>query len=194
MIAFAAATFFLLITPGPGVLTTAGVGSAFGFRAGLPYLSGIVFGSLLVMVAVATGLAAFLLSYPPVRMVLLALSAAYLLYLAARIALTGSEVAFIATDRPLGFANGVALQIINPKAYAVFTTLFTGFAFYPANTTLEALIKAVIFTSISVPVHLLWLYAGDTLKRLALSAGATRAINMAMAVAMLAVVTLALLF
>ena len=194
MIAFAAATFFLLITPGPGVLTTAGVGSAFGFRAGLPYLSGIVFGSLLVMVAVASGLAAFLLSYPPVRTVLLALSAAYLLYLAARIALTGSEVAFIATDRPLGFANGVALQIINPKAYAVFTTLFTGFAFYPANATLEAVVKAVIFTSISVPVHVLWLYAGDTLKKLALSAGATRAINMAMAAAMLAVVALALLF
>lgn len=194
MIAFAAATFFLLITPGPGVLTTAGVGSAFGFRAGLPYLSGIVFGSLLVMVAVATGLAAFLLSYPPVRTVLLALSVAYLLYLAARIALTGSEVAFIAANRPLGFVNGVALQIINPKAYAVFTTLFTGFAFYPANTTLEAVIKAVIFTSISVPVHVLWLYAGDTLKKLALSAGATRAINMAMAAAMLAVVALALIF
>ena len=194
MIAFAAATFFLLITPGPGVLTTAGVGSAFGFRAGLPYLCGIVFGSLMVMAAVATGLAAVILSYPPVRTVLIVLSVAYLAYLAGRIALTGSRVAFIDADRPLGFANGVALQIVNPKAYAVFTTLFSGFAFYPANTALEALAKAVIFTSISVPVHMLWLYAGDSLKRLALSAGATRAINMGMAAAMLAVVALALMF
>lgn len=194
MIAFAAATFFLLITPGPGVLTTAGVGSAFGFRAGLPYLCGIVFGSLMVMAAVATGLAAVILSYPPVRTVLIVLSVAYLVYLAGRIALTGSRVAFIDADRPLGFANGVGLQIVNPKAYAVFTTLFSGFAFYPANTALEALAKAVIFTSISVPVHMLWLYAGDSLKRLALSAGATRAINMGMAAAMLAVVALALIF
>jgi len=194
MIAFIAASFFLLITPGPGVLTTAGVGSAFGFRAGLPYLSGIVFGSVMVMAAVATGLAAFLLSYPPIRTLLLVFSAAYLLYLAGRIALAGSEVAFIATDRPLGFLNGVAPQIINPKAYAVLTTLFTGFAFYPSNTALEALVKAAIFTSISVPVHILWLYAGDTLKRLALSPRATRAINMGMAAAMLAVVALALLF
>ncbi|MGI9419932.1 MAG: LysE family translocator, partial [Geminicoccaceae bacterium] len=194
MLAFTAAAFFLLITPGPGVLTTAGVGSAFGFRAGLPYLSGIVFGSLLVMAAVATGLAAFLLSYPPVRTVLLVLSAAYLLYIAGRIALTGSRVAFIAAERPLGFANGVALQIVNPKAYAVLTTLFTGFAFYPANTALEALMKAAVFTTISVPVHVLWLYAGDSLKRLALGAGMTRAINIAMAAAMLAVVALALMF
>ena len=194
MIAFAAATFFLLITPGPGVLTTAGVGSAFGFRAGLPYLCGIVFGSVMVMAAVATGLAALVLSYPPVRTVLIVLSVAYLVYLAGRIALTGSRVAFIDADRPLGFANGVALQIVNPKAYAVFTTLFSGFAFYPANTVLEALAKAMIFTSISVPVHMLWLYAGDRLKRLELSAGATRAINMGMAAAMLAVVALALIF
>jgi hypothetical protein len=41
---------------------------------------------------------------------------------------------------------------------------------------------------------MLWLYAGDSLKRLALSAGATRAINMGMAAAMLAVVALALMF
>ena len=148
----------------------------------------------MVMVAVATGLAAFILSCPPVRTVLLILSGAYLVYLAARIALTGSRVAFIAAERPLGFANGVALQIVNPKAYAVFTTLFSGFSFYPANTALEALVKAVVFTSISVPVHVLWLYAGDTLKKLALSAGATRAINIAMAAAMLAVVALALVF
>jgi hypothetical protein len=38
-----------------------------------------------------------------------------------------------------------------------------------------------------------WLYAGATLKRLALSAGISRAINIAMAVAMVAVVALAAL-
>ncbi len=32
MLIFAAAVFFLIITPGPGVLSTAGVGSAFGAR------------------------------------------------------------------------------------------------------------------------------------------------------------------
>ena len=86
MISFILAAFFLVVTPGPGVLSTAGVGAAYGFRAGLPYLSGIILGSLLVMAAVATGLAAFLFSYPPLRTILLALSAAYLLYIAFRIA------------------------------------------------------------------------------------------------------------
>jgi len=193
MTAFVLAAFFLVITPGPGVLSTAGVGAAFGFRAGLPYLSGIVLGSLLVMAAVVTGLAAFLFSYPPLRMILLAVSAAYLLYLAFRIATAGSGVAIAAAERPLRFVNGILLQIINPKAYAVMTALFTGFAFYPQNTVIESLVKAVVFTSISVPVHLLWLYLGATLKRLALGAGAARAVNIAMALAMVAVVALAVL-
>lgn len=34
MLAFAAAVFFLIITPGPGVLSTAGVGSGYGVKAG----------------------------------------------------------------------------------------------------------------------------------------------------------------
>ena len=39
MLTFAAAVFLLIITPGPGVLSTAGVGAAFGWRKGLFYLS-----------------------------------------------------------------------------------------------------------------------------------------------------------
>ena len=35
MLTFAAAVFLLIVTPGPGVLSTAGVGAAYGFRAGL---------------------------------------------------------------------------------------------------------------------------------------------------------------
>ncbi len=193
MLSFIAAAFFLLITPGPGVLSVAGVGSAFGFRSGLPYMSGVVLGTLTVIAAVTTGIAAFLFSYPPLRTVLLVASATYLLYLAYRIATSQTGIAINEATRPLGFWNGAALQIINPKAYAVMTTLFSGFAFYPDNTLIESGIKTAIFMSISLPVHLLWLWAGATVKRLALSDTAARAINIAMALSILAVVALALL-
>ncbi len=192
MLSFILASFFLLITPGPGVLTTAGAGSAFGFSAGLRYMVGVVLGSLIVMAAVASGLAAFVLSYPPVRYILLGGSLLYLLYLAWRIATTGSGVAIREADRPLRFWNGIALSVINPKAYAVMTTLFSGFPFYPDSALVEGLIKAAVFASISLPIHTLWLFLGVTLKRLALGAGVSRAVNIAMAVSMLAVVALAL--
>jgi threonine/homoserine/homoserine lactone efflux protein len=193
MISYSLAVFFLLITPGPGVLTVAGVGSAYGFRLGLAYALGVVLGSLLVMAAVTTGLAAFLLSYPPLRSVLLAGSGAYLLYIAFRIAATGSTIAIVEAPRPLGAFAGVAFSIINPKAYVVMATLFSGFPFHPHSHLIESALKAIVFVCFSIPVHMIWLYAGATLKRLALSAEINRAINIAMAIAMVAVVALAAL-
>ena len=127
------------------------------------------------------------------RFVLLAASAAYLLYLALRIALSGTRVAFIETKRAPGLVGGITLQAINPKAYAVNTALFTGFAFWPASLMVETLIKFAIINAIWVPVHLIWLYAGVSLKRLALAERTQLVINVCMALAMLAVVALAIL-
>jgi threonine/homoserine/homoserine lactone efflux protein len=193
MIAFVAAVFFLLITPGPGVLSTAGVGAAFGKNAGLRYLIGLFIGTNLVALAVISGLAAVLFSLPWLRVTLLVLSAVYLLSLAARIALSGSEIAFIKSVKQPGVHNGILLQTINPKAYAVNTTLFSGFSFFADNVLLETLIKLAIINAIWIPIHLLWLGAGISLKRLALKSETQRLINFAMAASMLMVVLLALL-
>ncbi len=193
MLSFAAAVFFLIITPGPGVLSTAGVGSGFGFRAGLAYVGGLFVGTNLVALAVVSGLAASLFAVPYLHTALFYASVAYLLYLAARIALAGSRIAFIEARRAPGFLNGVALQAINPKAYAVNTALFSGFAFWPESLVTETALKFLILNAIWVPIHLAWLAAGVTLRRLELPQRAQFAINIAMAASMLAVVALAAL-
>lgn len=191
MLTFALAVFFLIITPGPGVLSTAGVGSGFGFAAGARYVAGLFIGTNLVALAVVTGFAALFLSVDWIRYVLLAASTAYLLYLAAKIALAGTRIAFIHAERPPGLAGGVALQIVNPKAYVVNTALMTGFPFLPANLALELVLKFAIMNAIWLPIHFLWLYAGTVLHRLDLGARTHFAINLAMALAMLLVVGLA---
>ncbi|MEP4804443.1 MAG: LysE family transporter, partial [Hyphomicrobiales bacterium] len=175
------------------VLSTAGVGSAFGYQAGLRYVAGLLVGTNLVSLAVVTGLAAIVLSVPIVRSVLLYASAAYLLYLALRIALSGTKIAFIKAERPPGFVGGLALQAINPKAYAVNTALFTGFAFLPESLLMETLLKFLIMNAIWLPIHLFWLSAGVYLHRLNLSERAHFIINAAMAISMLMVVGLAAL-
>jgi len=191
MLTFAYAVILLIITPGPGVLTTAGFGAAYGFRPSLRYVFGLFLGTNMVMLAVITGLAAIVLSVPWLRVVLLAASTAYLLYLAARIALAGSRIAFIEAKSPPGILGGVALQAINPKAYVVNTTLITGFSFAPENFGFEIAAKVLIMNAIWIPIHLLWLYAGETLHELNLPERTHRAINILMALAMLAVVGLA---
>lgn len=193
MLTFAAAVFLLIITPGPGVLTTAGVGAAFGFRAGLAYVLGLFIGTNLVALAVVSGLAALVLANPYIRTALFAASTLYLLYLAARIAFAGSKVAFIEARSQPGALAGILLQTINPKAYVVNTTLFSGFVLFANAFTAEIVTKFLIINAIWIPIHLIWLYAGSILERLDLPQRTHRHINAAMALAMLAVVALAAL-
>jgi len=193
MLTFTIAVFFLLITPGPGVLSTAGVGSAFGLRSGSRYIIGLFIGTNMVALAVISGLAAIVLARPEIRVVLLIASTCYLLYLATRIALSGSRIAFIETVKPPGIWGGITLQAINPKAYTVNTALFTGFAFWPESLAVETLIKLLIINAVWIPIHFLWLGAGLWLHRLDLPAHIQFRINIAMALSMLAVVALAAL-
>lgn len=192
MLSFAVATFFLLITPGPGVLSLAGVGSAYGARAGWSYGTGLFFGSNAVLIAAATGLAALFLADERLRLIFTILSTGYLIYLAARIAFAGSKIAFIESTRPPGLWGGIMLQIINPKAYVVGTFVVSNFSFWPENLVGEVTLKLIILNAVWIPIHILWLYAGVSLSRLALQHRTQRLINMGMALAMLLVVAIAM--
>lgn len=191
MLTFAAAIFFLIITPGIGVLTTAGIGAGYGFGSGARFLVGLFLGTNAVAVLVVTGIAAVVLANPILGPVLLYGSVAYLLYLAFRIGWAGSKIAFIERQKAPGVIGGFGLQLINPKAYAVNTTLFSGFHFFAENLSVEIALKFVIINAIWIPVHLVWLWAGVSLKRLNLSDRSQSLINKGMALSMLFVVILA---
>ena len=154
MLQFALAVFFLIVTPGPGVLSTAGVGAAFGFRAGLAYVMGLFVGNNTVATLVLTGIAAIAFTVPWLRGVLLVASVLYLLWLAWRIARAGAKIGFIAAQKPLGFWNGLSLQLINPKAYVVHTTLFSGFGFFGSNIVMETVLKLLIMNLILSLIHI----------------------------------------
>jgi threonine/homoserine/homoserine lactone efflux protein len=192
MLTFCLAVLLLLVTPGPGVLSTAGVGAAFGFKAGLRYVTGLFIGTNLVALIVVSGLAAVILATHWARNTLLVASAIYLLYIAARIAFAGKEIAFIAASEIPGIRAGLLLQLINPKAYAVNMTWFTGFALFPGSLVTETLIKFLVINLIWIPIHLLWLVAGNAVNQLDLRPQTHFLINCAMALAMVVVVGLAI--
>ncbi|MGD2173460.1 MAG: LysE family transporter [Gammaproteobacteria bacterium] len=193
MIAFTLSVFLLLITPGPGVLSTAGVGAAFGFRAGLRYVAGLCLGTNLVALIVVSGLAAIVLATAWARNTLLILSALYLLSIAVRIAFAGKRIAFIEATSIPGIRDALILQIINPKAYAVNMTWFSGFVLVPGSLPLETAIKFLIINLFWIPIHLLWLAAGNSVNQLDLSPRTHFVINLGMALALVVVVGLAIL-
>ena len=73
-------------SPGPATISLTAAGSAYGVIRSLPYLVGIICGTTIVLVAVATGITSTLLVLPALRTVLLAISAAYILWLAYHVA------------------------------------------------------------------------------------------------------------
>ena len=192
MLTFAISVFLLIVTPGPGVLSTAGFGAAYGFKKSLRYVIGLFLGTNLVFFAVASGLIAVLMSVPSVRIFLLVLSTCYLFYLASKIALAGSNIAFIKAKAPPGIISGILLQAINPKAYVVNTTFVSGFAFYQSSFVMELIIKFLIINSIWIPLHLIWLYVGTVLHELNLTNKNQRIINLMLAFSMIAAVVISI--
>jgi len=191
LLAFASAVLFLIITPGPGVLSAAGVGAGYGFGPGARYIGGLWFGNLMVGLIVISGLWALLLAIPGLRLVLGIASLAYLGYLSFRIASAGSSIRFGRATNAPGFGSGTLLQFINPKAYAVNTFLFSNFAFYPSSWLFEVGIKLLILNAIWIPIHFAWLQVGIVLHRLELQPSRQRMVNFAMAASLAVVVLIA---
>ena len=190
MLSYALALILLMFTPGPAVLTAAGFGASYGFRRSIGFVVGCLIGVNLVLLAVVSGLAALLLSVPWLRVMLTAASMLFLLYLAARIAFAGVNLSFISSERPPGIWGGVFIQIVNPKAYAVITSVVLGFNYAPEALGFELITKILVANTIWIPMHLLWLWAGVRLHALNLSQRTQRLINAGMAGGLVLVVVL----
>ena len=92
------AAFPLMGSPGPATLSLAGVGTAYGVRRGLAYLTGIVIGTTGVLLLIATGVTAVILAQPVLVSVLTIIAAGYILYLAWKIAVAPVGAREIATQ------------------------------------------------------------------------------------------------
>ena len=193
MIIFSLAVFFLLITPGPGVLSTAGIGSAFGFKSGIRYVFGLFIGTNIVAIIVISGLATVIFSFPIVRTICLFLSSIFFIYLALKIIMSDLKLNFLKSQDVPGIAYGLVLQLINPKAYIVNITFYSGFAFYPANFGLEILFKLIITNLIWIPIHLIWLYAGVLLYEMPLSEKVRNKLKFVMGTSLIIVVLLSII-
>jgi threonine/homoserine/homoserine lactone efflux protein len=69
-------------SPGPATISLMAAGSAYGVRRSLSYLIGIIVGTTIVLLAVATGITAVLLAVPAIGSILIWISVAYILWLA----------------------------------------------------------------------------------------------------------------
>ena len=190
--AFLAAAFALLASPGPATLALAGAGAAFGFRTARRFLIGSLSGAALTVALVGSGVAAAMLAHPIVAPVLLALATAYLVFLAYRIATAPPLGTKPGRRRVPAFMSGFVLSIANPKAYAAFATLFSGFVLRPDDVAGDTLLKGGLIAVLLLLIDTGWLFAGDTLRHVFHDPSVSRRINVTFAALLILSVALAL--
>jgi len=121
-------TFVLItsFTPGPSNVSSAAMGALHGYRRTLKYLFGMTSGFLFVMFLCAWISASLLSLLPTFEPLLRYAGAAYILYLAYGI-LKASYSFDSGAVKPMGFASGFLLQLLNPKLIVYGLTLFSTF-------------------------------------------------------------------
>lgn len=179
------------ITPGPSNILLTATGAAVGVWRGAGCLLGVSVGMGSLMFAVALGLGSLLLSYPLLLEIMKWAGAAFLLWLAWKIA-TSEPATQSEAPEPVGFVEAALLQWINPKAWVV-TSGAVG-AYFPAGANgalAQALLLTGLFVVAALPSGLVWLAFGATVQRFLSTPRAARVFNIAMAVLLAASVVLA---
>ncbi|OIQ83534.1 cysteine/O-acetylserine efflux protein [mine drainage metagenome] len=188
LLAFALFALAASITPGPNNLMLLASGANFGFRASLPHLLGVAAGFMLLVTSVGFGLAEVFARLPWLYTAMRWGGAAYLLYLAWRIARSAPPDPSRRSSgeaRPMSFAGAVAFQWVNPKAWLMAVSAFS--TYVPVTRGTPVLLGAVLlFGAINLPSITAWALGGVHLGRLLQTRRRALAFNLLMSALLVA--------
>ncbi|CUH48424.1 LysE family translocator [Ruegeria atlantica] len=147
-------------TPGPANMVLLGTGARYGFRAALPFVAGVILGKQLIIWPVGFGLLQLADQAPIVFSVLKYASAAYICWLAWKIANLRLSRSETIGDVP-GFWAGLIVHPLNPKAWAMIIAGFTGFVAVGTPSFNATFTIALCLLLCQAVLHPIWTFAGD---------------------------------
>jgi threonine/homoserine/homoserine lactone efflux protein len=176
--------FPLAFSPGPGNLLFAANAAQFGARATIPASLGYHLATWLVTAALGLGFSTTLAQSPAAFMALRWGGALFVLYLAWRLAGTGAGGTMQA--RPAGFADGILLLLLNPKAYVIVALMFSQFL-GPGSGPAQIIGITTIFTLNNLLAFTVWTLLGDRLAARFRDEAAARRLNACLGLGLAAV-------
>ena len=189
LIGLMAFAFVGSVSPGPNNTLLWASGMTFGFRRTFPHVVGTVLGIALLVAAVVVGIGALIDSIPWLTVALRIAGSAYLLYLAYRVLGSGA-IGRTAVSHPLSVVQAITFQCVNPKAW-IFALAAVGTFLPPALhrfigvALVECTLMGVVATSSSI-----WAASGVALGRILDDERARRAVNIGLAILLIASATL----
>ena len=175
----------MTITPGPNNLMVAAAAANHGITETVPHILGITVGFTLMLAIVAGGLGGVVDAVPFLHPVLQWGGAAWLLYLAWKIA-TAPPPSEQRSRPPLGFFGAAAFQWVNPKAWMIALSAASEFVVPGRPLLLEAGRIAGIFAIVAIPCILPWAMLGSGTARILNAPHRLQAFNIVMAVLLVA--------
>ncbi|MBU4436575.1 MAG: LysE family translocator [Alphaproteobacteria bacterium] len=185
LLAFVLFAFATAGTPGPNNMMLLASGANFGFRRTILHILGISAGLGVMVVAMGWGLSGVFKALPVLHQVLRWVGAAYLLWLAWKIATAKGVSDKTAGGRPMTFLQAAGFQGLNPKAWAM--ALGAATTYTPeGGGALTALILAGTFMLCGVPCSAAWAGFGQGLRGHLDRPAVLRTFNVTMAVLLVA--------
>ena len=176
--------FVSSITPGPNNVMLTASGANFGYQRSVPHMLGITVGCSVMVILVGAGLGAVFAQFPQLYKLLQWLGAAYLVWLAWKIATSGQAGKADARTKPLNFWQAAAFQWVNPKAWLMSVGVVAAFttpqAYWPSLVLGSLVMLVVNYPCISV-----WTLFGTVIGRWLQSPRALQIFNWVMAVLLL---------
>lgn len=170
------------LSPGGATTLATASGMQFGYVKSLPLILGIAVGLSTLVASSATGLAALLLAVPEFSLAIKAIGSIYLLWLAFKIGRAGAPQAGAGSaSSPIGFFGGLALLVINPKAWAMAFGASASFSAISSSPLVLALTMAMVFAACCIMSLSLWSLGGALLARTLKTAFQWRVLNIILA-------------
>ena len=172
-------------TPGPNNALLMASGMNFGFWRSLPLIAGVVLGFPLMIGLIGLGLGRVFDLYPGLYVLLKFTGAAYMLYLAWKIATSEPSTAATAEAKPMSFIQMCLFQWVNPKGWVMAVTALSAYTL-PQNyyAGVAAVVTTFMFTGITSA--LTWTAFGAALKNVMTDPRYFRIINLTLAALLLA--------
>lgn len=171
------------ITPGPNTIVAMSNGSRRGFLKGIPLNLGMWCGFTIVMVGCAALTSALSALIPKIKMPMLFIGAAYLLWLAWKCLRRSSEIQEKDTKGDRLFLTGFSMQFVNPKImlYGVMSYEAYILPIYEGNLPV-LLAFSVVLSTVGFINGLLWSGCGSVFR--ALFSKHAKVVNTVMAAAL----------
>lgn len=183
---FAFATFALIasITPGPNNLMLMASGTNFGLVRSIPHALGVSIGFTAMVLLVGLGLAQVFAALPVAHDVLKVLCAAYLIYLAWKIATAPPPKPGAAQGKPMTFLQAALFQWVNPKGWSMALTAVSAYAV--SDNLWSYVTIALLFGLINLPSIGVWTVLGVQMRRFLDNPRALKAFNIGAALLLVA--------